>query len=123
MDDDLRKEARSYQDLTVWQKSMDLVVLIYELTKDFPPDQKFGLVNQMQRAAVSIPSNIAEGSRRRSEADNIRFLRISFGSASELETQILISQRLRFGHSEKYPGIKSLLLEILKMLNKMSDKP
>ncbi len=121
MDDDLRRDKRSYKDLTVWQKSMDLVVLIYELTKDFPADQKFSLVNQMQRAAVSVPLNIAEGSRRRSEADNIRFLRIAFGSASELETQILISQRLRFGHSEKYSGIKSLLIEVLKMLNKMSE--
>jgi four helix bundle protein len=86
----------SYQDLRVWQVSMDLAEAIYKLTAIFPPDERFGMVSQMRRAAVSIPSNIAEGYRRIGLAERIKFVGYAYGSASELETQLNISKRLGF---------------------------
>lgn len=85
-----------HRELIVWQKSMDLAVKIYAYTSKFPSDEKFGLVSQMRRAAVSISSNIAEGSRRRGK-DLRNFLTIAFGSASELETQLELTKRLEYG--------------------------
>lgn len=111
----------SYENLIVWQKSMDLVILIYELTSNFPKEEIYGITSQIRRSAVSIPSNIAEGSRRSSRKDFRNFVLIAFGSGAELETQIKISERLNFGKKENYPKIKNLLLEIMKMLNKLSN--
>ena len=111
-----------YRDLIVWQKSMDLTVLVYELTKDFPSDEKYGIVSQMRRASVSVPSNIAEGSRRRGRDQRHLYL-IAFGSASELETQIEVSKRLSLGKAEVLVTVESLCLEVLKMLNKMTLEP
>ena len=85
-----------HKDLEAWKKSIDLVAEIYELTKNFPEDEKFGIVNQMRRAAISIPSNIAEGTARGSDKEAIRFLDISIGSLAELETQIIISEKLKY---------------------------
>ena len=107
-----------YKELIVWQKSIDLVEKVYTLTKEFPKDEIFGLSSQMRRSAVSIPSNIAEGSRRKN-IERIHFLRISFGSASEIETQLIISGRLGYGSSSIHKDIFELLTEVLKMLNKM----
>lgn len=112
---------KSYKDLIVWQKSIDLVVAVYELTAQFPKEERFGLSSQMQRASVSIPSNIAEGSRRKSRKEYIYFTRISFGSASELETQVLVAKRLLFGKSLSYSKIDGLLDEVLRMLNKLLE--
>ena len=89
-------EVKSYQDLIVWQKAMDLVTEIYRITKNFPKEEIYGLTNQMRRAAISIPSNIAEGHARKSRAEYIRFLSIAQGSRAELETQILIAVRLGY---------------------------
>lgn len=108
-----------YRDLIVWQKSMDLLVCMYGYTRNFPPDEKFGLVSQMRRAAVSIPSNIAEGSRRRGK-DSKHFLNIAFGSASELDTQLEATKRLSFGSEAQRVKCESLLQEVLRMLNKMT---
>ena len=83
-------EGGSYKDLIVWQKSIALVKLIYQLTATFPPDEKFGIISQMRRAAVSVPSNIAEGQARRTTGDYIGFVSISEGSLVELETQLII---------------------------------
>lgn len=113
-------KTNSYKDLIVWQKAMDLVVMIYEITREFPSNEQYGLSSQLRRAAVSIPSNIAEGYRRGSEAEYVRFLRISYGSASEAETQLLLTERLRYGPSEKIVIAQSLLEEVLRMLNKMT---
>ena len=108
-----------YRDLTVWQKSTELVVATYRYTQSFPESERFGLTSQMRRAAVSIPSNIAEGSRRRGK-DTAHFLKISFGSASELETQLEIGKRLTFGKESERDFCDSLLSEVLRMLNKMT---
>ncbi|MBU1130538.1 four helix bundle protein [Patescibacteria group bacterium] len=108
---------QSYRDLIVWQKSMDLVKVIYELTKQFPETEKFGLISQMRRAAVSIPSNIAEGFRRGARKDYRYFLIIAFGSGAELETQIEISKRLEFCNNFNYSKVDGLLGEIMKILN------
>ena len=90
---------KTYKDLDIWQKGMDLSVLIYEVTKKFPVDEKFGLISQMRRCAVSIPSNIAEGSARNSYKEFVKFLHIALGSLAELETQLLLATRL--GYLEK----------------------
>jgi four helix bundle protein len=87
---------RNYRDLNAWQKVMDLVVLVYNLTKEFPDDERFGLTSQLRRAAVSIPSNIAEGQGRDSDRDFARFLSIAHGSLREVETQLLICDRLEY---------------------------
>lgn len=109
----------SYKELIVWQKAMDLVTLIYCLTNKFPDSEKYGIISQMRRSAVSIPSNIAEGRRRSTRKDYCNFLNIAYGSGAELETQIEISTRLGFGDKISYNKIDGLLLEIMKMLNKM----
>lgn len=89
-------EIRSHRDLEVYKQSMDFVESVYKLTKKLPSDEKFGLISQMRRAAVSIPSNIAEGSARKNTKEYIQFLYISLSSLSELETQIEICVRLGF---------------------------
>lgn len=114
-------QTSGYRDLIVWQKAIELVVLIYDLTKDFPKEELYGLSSQMRRAAVSIPSNIAEGNRRSSPKDRNHFVIVAFGSAAELETQLEISKRLILGKLEKYETIDSLLNEVARMLNKMSS--
>lgn len=109
-----------YRELTVWLKAMDLVVIIYKLTAGFPKEEQYGLVSQMRRCAVSVPSNIAEGSRRRGE-DLRNFFVIAFGSASELETQLEICRRLEYGEESARVRSGELLGEVLRMLNKMTN--
>ena len=111
---------KSYKDLTVWQKSMELVKRIYMLTSEFPQSEIYGLVTQMRRAAVSIPSNIAEGYSRKSLKEYLQFLRISYGSSRELETQLIIAKDLY--KKADYHSADLLLEEILKMLNVMIRK-
>jgi len=109
----------SYKDLIVWQKGMDLVVAIYELTDQYPRSELYSLVSQTRRSAISIPSNIAEGRRGSSKKDFRHFLIISYGSGSELETQIGIAKRLSFGQGLDYSKVDGLLNEVMRMLNKM----
>lgn len=111
---------KSYKELIVWQKSIELVKKIYKLTASFPKDEIYGLASQMRRAAVSIPSNIAEGYARKNLKEYLQFLRISYGSSAELETQIVIAKDLY--KDIDYNTIESLLEEILKMLNIMIAK-
>ncbi len=85
-----------HKNLNVWKQSVDFVVDIYRVTASFPKEEIFGLTSQMRRSAVSIPSNIAEGAARKGDAETIQFLYIALGSASELETQLVISNRLGF---------------------------
>lgn len=112
----------TYRDLIVWQKAMSLVVLIYYLTKEFLQEEIYGLTSQMRRAAVSIPSNIAEGRYRGTKKDFLQFLRISYASGAELETQLEISKRLSFLEDSAYMKAQSLLLEVMKMLHVMIAK-
>ena len=111
-----------YKNSDVWQKSIGLAEEVYKITIQFPKSEQYGLISQIQRSAVSIPSNIAEGSRRFSEKERKPFLRIAFGSASELETQIILLKKLPFGKRINCTKAEVLLEDILKMLNKMSQK-
>jgi len=111
----------SYKDLTVWNKSMQLAVEIYEITKKFPKSEIYGLSSQMRRCSVSIPSNIAEGSRRKGK-DVKHFLRISYGSGSELETQVELSKKLGLVSNKDCKHLDSLVDEVMKMLNVMINK-
>ena len=109
----------TYKDLIVWQKSMDLVIEVYIFTEQFPKEEIYGLTSQIRRAAVSIPSNIAEGKLRGYQKDYRRFLLTAYGSGGELETQIEIAKRLPKTKNLDYSKVNSLLIEVMKMLNKM----
>ena len=93
--------------------------MVYLLTNAFPKTEVFGLTSQMRRAAVSIPSNIAEGYSRGHHAEYIQFLRVAFGSAAELETQLIVSKELEFMNANNFTETEALLQEVLKMLNKL----
>lgn len=112
-------QINSHRDLIVWQKGIKLVDMIYKITKDFPKFEIYGLANQMQRAAVSIPSNIAEGRCLGSKKEFSRFLRISLGSTAELDTQIQIALNREYVSKEEYETIYNLITEIIKMLSKL----
>jgi len=109
----------THKDLIVWQKSVDLVVDIYKLCEEFPATEKYGLSSQIQRAAVSIPSNIAEGAGRNSTKEYIRFLNIAQGSLSELETQLIISEKI--GFKIKHLTIFVDIENISKMLYRLKE--
>lgn len=109
----------SFKDLIVWQKSMELAVHIYDICKNLPPSEVFGLASQLKRSAVSIPSNIAEGHKRGTK-DFVRFLKISYGSSAELETQLLLFQKI-------FPEINinkslTLVVEIEKLISTIIKK-
>lgn len=107
-----------FKELGIWQKSRLFCFKIYNETAFFPSDEKFGLTNQLRRASVSIPSNIAEGSSRSSNKEFARFLEIAIGSAYEVETQLLIALDLGFITPEKAKELCDLLEEIIKMTSK-----
>ncbi len=109
----------SYRNLIVWQKAMDMVVLLYEQTENFPKTEQYGLTSQMRRAAISIPSNIAEGRRRGTDKEFRHFLHIAYGSGAELETQLEICKRLVWGKKISLTPIELLLSEVMKMLNRL----
>lgn len=108
---------RTHKDLDVWKFSVDLVTLIYELTSRFPKEEIFGLTNQIRRAAVSIPSNIAEGAARNSTKEFIHFLYISLGSQQEIDTQLLIARNLQYISEEQYNTINIKIETVGKLLN------
>ena len=112
---------KGHKDLDVWKQSMTLAEDIYALTKGFPSDEKYGLSSQMKRAAVSIPSNIAEGAGRKGDKEFIQFLYISMGSLSELETQLLLSKRLQFTDSiddnmKQIEQLKQMLFGLIRYI-------
>jgi four helix bundle protein len=109
----------TYKDLIVWQKSIELAKKMYVLTQQFPKQEQYGLVSQMNRAAVSIPSNIAEGKLRQSPKEFRQFLFIAFASGGELETQIEIAKSLEELQHINFSEAEELLIEIMKMLNKL----
>ena len=113
---------KSYRDLIVWQKSMDVETLIYKLVKQFPDDEKFGLISQIKRSSVSVPSNIADGYGRNYTKDYIRFLNIARGSLYEMQTQLQVALNLDFIVEEDLNEINSLSVEVEKMLNSLINK-
>lgn len=111
---------KSYKELIVWQKSIKLVKEIYKITNEFPKNEIYGLSSQMQRAAISIPSNIAEGYSRKNLKEYIQFLHIAYGSSAELETQLTIAKELY--PKLDYRPTESFLEEVRKMLNTIIKK-
>ena len=105
---------RKHQELQVWQESMRLAEAVYGLTASFPADERFGLIGQMRRAAVSVPSNIAEGAARGSDKEFIHFLTIARGSLSELDTQLILSKKL--GFAGEFSAIEPKLESAFKLL-------
>jgi four helix bundle protein len=105
-----------YKQLKVWQKSVDMAVDIYKLTLPYPTEEKYGLVSQMRRSGASIPSNIAEGAGRNTNGEFIHFLGIAEGSANELQTQAIISERLQFISKNELVKVESNVTEIKNML-------
>ena len=110
-------KVKSYKELSVWQKSMDLVEKIYSATRTFPKEEIYALTNQLRRASVSIASNIAEGQGRQTTADSCRHLSIAYGSLYETETQILISQRRNYLPERTANGLMKLTGEVGRLLN------
>lgn len=110
-----------FKELEVWKRSRKFCSSIYSVTSNFPDSEKFGLSNQLQRASVSIPSNIAEGSSRNSNKDFSRFLEITLGSCYEIETQLLIALDLEFISKEDLNRLSSELEEIIKMISKFKS--
>jgi four helix bundle protein len=111
-----RKKATHYKELLVWQKGMLLAKGVYGLTAKFPADERFGLVSQMRRAAVSVPSNIAEGQARQGTREFLQFLSHASGSLAELETQILLSVEMKYCAQIDVEGIAGLISELQKMI-------
>ena len=109
-------QVKSYKDLIVWRKAMDLVALVYQATKQFPKEELYGLTNQVRRAVVSIPSNIAVGQARQSSAEFKNFLSIARGSLAEVETQLLIAMRLNYLTQEQLTSIMAVHQEVSKMI-------
>lgn len=109
-------KIQSYKELIVWQKSIELVKLVYGLTSLFPKNEQFGITLQVRRAIVSIPSNIAEGYARRSHKEYLQFYAIAYGSALEVETQLIISKELKLAPIESFRKPEELLIEVIKML-------
>ena len=117
-----KQKLNSHKDLIVWQKSLDLIEAIYQITKTFPNDELYGLTSQMRRAVVSIATNITEGYQRNYIKEYIQFLYIAKSSASELETLLNIAYRLKLINSFDLNNINTSLLEILKMLSSLISK-
>lgn len=109
-------QIHSYKELIVWQKSIALVKEIYKLTVLFPKNEQFVIISQIHRAAISIPSNIAEGYARRSHKEYLQFYSIAYGSALELDTQLIISKELKLAPAGSFRKSEELLVEVIKML-------
>jgi four helix bundle protein len=109
--------VRDYRDLLVWQRAMELAERVYRLTHVFPNEEKFGIISQMRRAAVSVPSNLAEGQARNTTGQFVLFISHAQGSLAELDTQLRLSVTLGFCRQEDLLTITTLVTELQKMLN------
>ena len=118
----MNSDVKSHKDLVGWQKAVSFSLITYKLTKNFPQSEMYALSSQMRRAAVSIASNIAEGRSRRTRKDFQHFLHMAYGSAAELETQLLIAKQLSFCSESQFQENNSLLSEVSKMLRAMIQK-
>lgn len=113
---------KNFKELRIWQRSHQLVLDIYLITKSFPKEEVYGLTSQIRRSCASIPTNIAEGCGRNSDAELKRFLTIAMGSASELEYQLILSNDLGYIQTDNYEKLNNELIEIRKMLNTFIQK-
>jgi four helix bundle protein len=113
--------VQSYRQLIAWQKAMELVKLVYELTDDFPTDERFGLTLQIRKAVVSIASNIAEGQGRNSTKEFINHLSIAYGSLMETETQTLVAEMRAYSTPEKCSGVMAKAAEVGRLINGLSN--
>ncbi len=115
---------RTYRDLAVWQKSIELTQAVYEMTRgaSIPQDERFGLTAQMRRAAVSVPSNIAEGQARRTAGDFVRFLYVARGSLAELDTQALVALNLKYMSKQDHGHLTARIDELQRMLFRLIEK-
>ena len=110
---------KTHKDLDIWKKSIEMVTKIYKLTRNFPKEELYGLSSQMRRSAVSVPSNIAEGSGRNSKNELLQFLYYATGSLSELETQFIIAHNLGYVKDEQKQDVDPMLSNIFKMLSRL----
>jgi len=110
-------KTRTHKDLLVWQKAVDLVIEVYNVTKSFPKDEIYGLISQIRRAAVSIPANIAEGAARQTKKEFQQFIHIAMGSLAELETHFIIAIRLTYCDNKQADAVLIKLDEIRRMLS------
>ena len=115
-------EIRSYKDLIIWQKSIDLVVDIYQVVKSFPREELYALSDQIKRSAVSAPSNIAEGQSRQHTGEFRQFLYIALGSLAELDTQLIIAHRLGYIDSKDNESLTTRVIELRKMISSLISK-
>lgn len=111
-----------YRELEIWKRAIDLTVQVYALSKYFPEDEKFGLTSQIKRAAVSVPSNIAEGAGRNSDKEFNQFLGISIGSIFEIETQLIIAEKLNFLTSSQIDAVLEKSNELVRMTKSLKNK-
>lgn len=114
----------NHKELDVWKESIELTKKIYNITKNFPKEELYGLTSQIRRASVSIPSNIAEGSARNSDKEFIQFLYVSLGSLAELETQLIISKEIEYNKylfEEEIEKIKKMILGLIKYLKNKNN--
>ena len=113
---------RSYKELVVWQRSIELTIEVYRLTSLYPKSELFGLTAQSRRAAIGIPSNISEGYSRKSRLDYAHFINIAFASGAELETQLIIAKKLKLTDQKEFEKAEHLLQEVMSMLNVLEYK-
>ena len=113
---------RDFRNLTVWSRSHTFVIKVYQITRKFPKEEIYGLTSQIRRAAMSIPTNIAEGCGRKSDADFCRFLQISVGSASEVDYELQLAHELGYLTETEYDELAKEVIEIRRMIAKLIDK-
>ncbi|MBP5667687.1 MAG: four helix bundle protein [Salinivirgaceae bacterium] len=113
---------RDFRNLAVWTRSHEFLIKVYKVTREFPKEETYGLTSQIRRAAMSIPTNIAEGCGRRSDADFCRFLQISVGSASEVDYELQLAHELNYLADAEYAELAKEVVEIRKMIAKLIDK-
>ncbi|KAA9325426.1 four helix bundle protein [Adhaeribacter soli] len=112
----------NFKELKIWQEGMELAKSVYKVTANFPPNEKYGLTSQINRASVSIPSNIAEGAGRNSDKEFLQYLNIALGSAFELETQLILAQAFGFINDSVLAELVTQLQKIQKMINGFKDR-
>ena len=113
----MQSSNRGYRDLVVWQKAIDLAVAVHASTRSLPAQERFGLIAQLNRASVSVPSNIAEGAARRTTRDFLAFVHIARGSLAEIETQLLVSHRIGYLDAETFESLSAQADEVGRMVN------